>query len=48
MDRRSLETHSLFRTYMTEREYIAVNIEYMLKKQIMLMDKFREAMDITS
>jgi hypothetical protein len=34
--------------YMTEREYNVVNTEDMLKKQIMLMDKFREAMDITS
>jgi hypothetical protein len=48
MDRRSSETHFLFRTDMTEREYSAVNIEDKLKKQIMLMDKFREAMDITS
>jgi hypothetical protein len=48
MDRRNLENYSLFRTYMTKREYSAVNTEDMLKKQIMLMDKFREAMDITS
>jgi hypothetical protein len=48
MDRRNLETHSLLQTYMTEREYSAVNTEDMLKKQIMLMDKCREAMDITS
>jgi hypothetical protein len=33
---------------MTEREYSAINTKDMLKKQIMLMDKFREAMDITS
>jgi hypothetical protein len=47
MDRRSMEFHSIYRTYMTEREYIAVSTEDMLKKQILLMDKFREAMDIT-
>jgi hypothetical protein len=33
---------------MTEKEYITVNMENMLKRQILLMDKFREAMDITS
>jgi hypothetical protein len=33
---------------MTETEYNVVNTEDMLKKQIMLMDKFREVMDITS
>jgi hypothetical protein len=33
---------------MTEREYITINMENMLKKPILLMDKFREAMDITS
>jgi hypothetical protein len=48
MDWRSTESHSIPRTYMTEREYINVNMENMLKKQILLMDKFREAMDITS
>jgi hypothetical protein len=48
MDRRSTESHSIPRTYMTEREYINVNTENMLKKQILLMDNFKEAMDITS
>jgi hypothetical protein len=43
-----LETHSLLWTYMTEREYSAVNTEDMLTKQIKLMDKFREAMEVTS
>jgi hypothetical protein len=33
---------------MIETEYITVNMENMLKRQILLMDKFREAMDITS
>jgi hypothetical protein len=32
MDRRSIEFHSLYRTYMTEREYSAVSMEDMLKK----------------
>jgi hypothetical protein len=32
MDRRSSETHSIFQTYMTEREYNTVNMENMLKK----------------
>jgi hypothetical protein len=48
IDRRSTESHSIPRTYMTEKEYITVNMENMLKRQILLMDKFREAMDITS
>jgi hypothetical protein len=47
MDRRSTESHSIPRTYMTEKEYIAVNTEDMLKKQLLLMGKFREAMNIT-
>jgi hypothetical protein len=48
IDWRSTESHSIPRTYMTEKEYITVNMENMLKRQILLMDKFREAMDITS
>jgi hypothetical protein len=48
MDRRITESHSIPQNYMTEREYITVNTEDMLKKQILLIDKFREAMDITS
>jgi hypothetical protein len=48
MDRRSMEFHSMYWTYMTEREYIAVSTKDMLKKQILLMDQFREVMDITS
>jgi hypothetical protein len=48
MDRRGLETHSLFWTYMTEREYSAMNTEDMLTRQIKLMDKFRETMEVAS
>jgi hypothetical protein len=48
MDRRDWETHSLLRTYMTEREYSAVNAEDMLTRQIKLMDKFRETMEVAS
>jgi cell division protein FtsB len=48
MNRRSMEFHSIYRGYMTEREYNAVSMEYMLKKHISLMDQFREVMDITS
>jgi hypothetical protein len=48
MDRRGLETHTLFQTYMTEREYSAVNMEDMLTRQIKLMDKFRETMEVPS
>jgi hypothetical protein len=38
MDRRSTESHSIYWTYMTEREYNVVSTEDMLKKQILLMD----------
>jgi hypothetical protein len=48
MDRRGMEDHTLIRTYMTEREYSAVNTEDMLKRQIKLMDKFRETMEVAS
>jgi hypothetical protein len=48
MDRRGVENHTLFRTYMTEREYSAVNTEDMLTRQIKLMDKFRETMEVAS
>jgi hypothetical protein len=48
MDQRITESPSIYWTYMTEREYNTVNMEDMLKKQILLMDKFWEAMDITS
>jgi hypothetical protein len=48
MDRRDLETHSLLRTYMTEREYSAVNTEDMLTRQIKLMDKFKRTMEVSS
>jgi hypothetical protein len=48
MDRRDLETHSLLRTYMTEREYSVVNTEDMLTRQIKLMDKFRKTMEVAS
>jgi hypothetical protein len=48
MERRNLEPYSIPWTYMTEKEYITVNTENMLKRQILLMDKFREAMDISS
>jgi hypothetical protein len=47
-DMRNLKTHSLLWTYMTEREYSAVNTEDIVMKQIKLMDKFREAMEVTS
>jgi hypothetical protein len=33
---------------MTEREYSAVNTEDMLTRQIKLMDKFRETMEVAS
>jgi hypothetical protein len=48
MDRRGVETHTLFWTYMTEREYSAVNTEDMLTRKIKLMDKFRETMEVAS
>jgi hypothetical protein len=48
MDRRDLETHSLLRTYMTEREYSVINTEDMLTRQIKLMDKFRKTMEVAS
>jgi hypothetical protein len=48
MDRRGLETHSILQTYMTEREYSAVNTEDMLTIQIKLTDKFRETMEVAS
>jgi hypothetical protein len=48
MDRRGLETHSILQTYMTEREYSAVNTEEMLTRQIKLTDKFRETMEVAS
>jgi hypothetical protein len=48
MDRRGMESHTLFQTYMTEREYSAVNTEDMLTRQIKLMDKFRETMEVAS
>jgi hypothetical protein len=48
MDRRSTESYSIYQTYMIEREYIAISTEDMLKKQILLMDQFREVLDITS
>jgi hypothetical protein len=48
VDRRNTEPYSIPQTYMTETEYNTVNMENMLKRQILLMDKFREAMDITS
>jgi hypothetical protein len=41
MDQRITESPSIYWTYMTKREYNAVNMEDMLKKQILLMDKFR-------
>jgi hypothetical protein len=39
---------SLSDLYMTEREYSVVNIEDMLTRQIKLMDKFRETMEVVS
>jgi hypothetical protein len=48
MDRRGMEDHTLFQTYMTEREYSVVNMEDMLTRQIKLMDKFRETMEVAS
>jgi hypothetical protein len=48
MDRRSTESYFIPQTYMTEKEYITINTENMLKRQILLMEKLREAMDITS
>jgi hypothetical protein len=48
MDRRGVETHTLFRTYITEREYSAINTKDMLTRQIKLMDKFRETMEVAS
>jgi hypothetical protein len=48
VDRRDQEFHSLLRGYLTERERCTVNLEDMLKKQIINQDKFRDIMDLTT
>jgi hypothetical protein len=48
VDRRDQEFHSLLRGYLTERERCTVNLEDMLKKQIIHQDKFRDIMDLTT
>jgi 5S rRNA maturation endonuclease (ribonuclease M5) len=48
VDRRGQEFHSLLRGYLTERERCSVNLEDMLKKQIINQDQFRELMDLTT
>jgi hypothetical protein len=42
VDRRGEEFHSLLRGYLTERERCSVNLEDMLKKQIINQDQFRD------
>jgi regulator of replication initiation timing len=41
IDRRGEEAHSYCRTYFTERDHSIVRLENMLKKQISIMDSFR-------
>jgi hypothetical protein len=41
IDRRGEEAHSFCRTYFTEREHSSVCLEKMLRKQISIMDSFR-------
>jgi hypothetical protein len=48
VDRRGQEFHSLLRGYLTERERCTVNLEDMLKKQIINQDRFRDLMDLTT
>jgi hypothetical protein len=48
VDRRDQEFHSLLRGYLTERERCTVNLEDMLKKQIINQDQFRDLMDLTT
>jgi hypothetical protein len=48
VDRRGQEFHSLLRGYLTERESCSVNMEDMLKKQIVNQDQFRELMDLAT
>jgi hypothetical protein len=48
VDRRGQEFHSLLRGYLTERERCSVNLEDMLKKQIINQDQFRDLMDLAT
>jgi hypothetical protein len=48
VDRRGQEFHSLLRGYLTERERCSVNLEDMLKKQIINQDQFRGLMDLAT
>jgi hypothetical protein len=48
VDRRGQEFHSLLRGYLTERERCLVNLEDMLKKQIINQDQFRGLMDLAT
>jgi hypothetical protein len=48
VDRRGQEFHSLLRGYLTEREHCSVNLEDMLKKQIIIQDQFRDLMDLAT
>jgi hypothetical protein len=48
VDLRGQEFHSLLRGYLTEREHCSVNLEDMLKKQIINQDQFRELMELTT
>jgi hypothetical protein len=48
VDCRGQEFHSICQSYFTEREYNIVNLEDMLKKQISVMDQFRQLMDLAT
>jgi hypothetical protein len=48
VDHRGQEFHSICQSYFTEREYNTVNPEDMLKKQISMMDQFRQLMDLAT
>jgi hypothetical protein len=48
VDLRGQEFHSICQSYFTEREYNIVNLEDMLKKQISMMDQFRQLMDLAT